>query len=145
MIPRCFGESGRKDRVLPAETGRASGEKVRKWWWAQLGVCTQSISGKLCVSVSVRREASAGLAIWGWATCPESSEERHVTGNPGLQDQGVMDIGTREELPLKKGGCFPQKMDEETRLSGCVQESAKYPTKEKYGLRKDGSVDSRTF
>lgn len=45
----------------------------------------------------------------------------------------------------KKGDVFPPKMDEETRVSGCLQESAKYSTKEKYGLRKEGSVDSRTY
>lgn len=93
-----------------------------------------SISGKLCVSLNVRREASAGAQNLGMSHMSrESSEGRRVIGNTGLQDQGVVDVGAREEvLPSKKrGGCFPIKMDEKTRVSGCVQESAEYLTKEK--------------
>lgn len=86
MIPRCSGESGRKDRCAQQKWGMG--------FWGKGQEVMVGTAG--CVHAEHLREGDEGekpqlgLAIWAWATCPESSKERHVTGNTGLQDQGVM-------------------------------------------------------
>lgn len=128
MIPRCFGESGR-DRVLPAETGKGF------WGWGQevVEVHPERLRDVVCESEHQGRSLSWSL---------QSLDEPHVlspprggrcvTGNPGLQDEEAVDLGAHEEvLPPEKEECFPTKMEEETRMSRCAQESAEYLTAEK--------------
>lgn len=107
MIPRCFGESGRKDRVLPAKTGMGF------WGWGQevVEVHPEHLRDVVCESEHQGRSLSWSL---------QSLDEPHVlspprggrcvTGNPDFRMRKLWTlVHMKKCFHQRKRSVFPQK------------------------------------